>query len=42
MNRHEADDSPAWQALAAHAEAIRPQHLRDLFADDPERFEPYL
>ena len=31
-------DSPAWRALAAHAEAIRPQHLRDLFAADPERF----
>ena len=23
-------DSPAWRALAAHAEAIRPQHLRDI------------
>ena len=32
-------DSPAWRALAAHAEAIRPQHLRELFADNPARFE---
>ena len=31
-------DTPAWRALAAHAEAIRPQHLRELFADDPQRF----
>ena len=31
-------DSPAWRALAAHAEALRPQHLRELFADNPERF----
>jgi glucose-6-phosphate isomerase len=28
---------PAWSALAAHAEAIKPQHLRDLFAADPTR-----
>src|SRR5574343_2098363 len=32
-------DSPAWRALAAHAEAIRTQHLRDLFAADPQRFD---
>ena len=29
---------PAWQALAKHAEHLRPAHLRDLFAADPERF----
>lgn len=34
-------DSPAWRALATHAEAIRPQHLRDLFAADPQRFEHF-
>lgn len=34
-------DSPAWRALAAHAEAIRPQHLRELFADNPARFEQF-
>jgi glucose-6-phosphate isomerase len=28
---------PAWSALAAHAEALKPQHLRDLFAADPTR-----
>jgi glucose-6-phosphate isomerase len=31
--------SPAWQALQAHSETIRKLHLRDLFAQDPERFE---
>ncbi len=31
-------DSPGWHALAAHAEALRPQHLRELFAADPARF----
>ena len=28
-----------WQALAAHAAQMRQQHLRDLFAADPQRFE---
>ena len=28
---------PAWKALAAHFENLRPQHLRQLFANDPER-----
>ena len=28
---------PAWQALAAHHEAITDVHLRELFAADPER-----
>jgi glucose-6-phosphate isomerase len=28
---------PAWQALAAHHEAISDVHLRELFAADPER-----
>ena len=34
-------DSPAWRALAAHAEAIRPQHLRELFASDKDRFSHF-
>ncbi|WP_265946651.1 glucose-6-phosphate isomerase [Dechloromonas sp. A34] len=34
-------DSPQWQALAAHAAAMRPQHLRQLFAADPARFERF-
>ena len=34
-------DTPAWQALAVHAEAVRPLHLRELFAADPERFERF-
>jgi glucose-6-phosphate isomerase len=28
---------PAWKALAAHATALKPQHLRELFAADPAR-----
>ena len=30
---------PAWKALAAHRNEIKGQHLRELFADDPERGE---
>jgi glucose-6-phosphate isomerase len=28
---------PAWRALEAHHAAIAPRHLRDLFAEDPDR-----
>lgn len=31
----------AWKSLEAHAEAIRPQHLRTLFAEDPQRAERF-
>src|SRR5690606_18970494 len=27
-----------WQALQAHRARIAPRHLRDLFAEDPDRF----
>ena len=30
--------SPAWRALERHAEAMAAVHLRDLFADDADRF----
>jgi glucose-6-phosphate isomerase len=32
-------ESTAWQALEAHHSEIGPRHLRDLFAEDPERGE---
>ena len=32
---------PAWQALERHASVIRQIHLRDLFANDPERAERF-
>ena len=31
------DQTPEWQALLAHHAAVKDVHLRDLFADDPER-----
>ena len=32
---------PAWQALAAHFDAVKHLHLRELFAQDPGRGERY-
>src|SRR6476646_548131 len=32
-------ESPEWRALDAHFEEMRDVHLRDLFADDPQRGE---
>ncbi len=40
MNRHAAtpiDTTPEWRALADHLAIVRDVHLRDLFADDPDR-----
>ena len=34
-------DRPAWKALKAHHEKIQSTHLRDLFADDPQRGERF-
>jgi len=31
----------AWQALAAHLEEIKRLHMRDLFAQDPQRFQRF-
>ncbi|HEY8967349.1 MAG TPA: glucose-6-phosphate isomerase [Candidatus Methylacidiphilales bacterium] len=33
--------SPAWKALADHHAKIKDRHLRDLFAEDPKRFEKF-
>ncbi|MBK8138821.1 MAG: glucose-6-phosphate isomerase [Chloroflexi bacterium] len=33
--------SPAWQALTAHHREFAPLHMRDLFAQDPRRFERF-
>jgi glucose-6-phosphate isomerase len=34
-------ESAAWKALQRHYETIAPRHLRQLFADDPERFTKF-
>jgi glucose-6-phosphate isomerase len=33
--------SPAWQALAKHHEQVASLHMRDLFAQDPGRFDAF-
>ena len=33
--------SPAWLALQKHYEAIKDLHMRDLFTDDPDRFDKF-
>ncbi len=33
--------SPAWQALAAHYGELAPRHMRELFAEDPQRFDRF-
>ncbi|MGE3333732.1 MAG: glucose-6-phosphate isomerase [Rhodospirillaceae bacterium] len=38
MNSSSLTALPAWQALKAHAAALAGQHMRDLFAADPDRF----
>lgn len=35
----QALDTPAWKALEAHAAKMRGRRIRDLFAEDPERFQ---
>ena len=32
---------PAWQALREHAGQIKPLHMRDLFDEDPDRFDRF-
>lgn len=32
---------PAWLALAEHARSLKQRHLRELFANDPERFDRF-
>jgi len=34
-------DTASWQALEAHAEEMKKVHMRDLFAQDPNRFDKY-
>ncbi|WP_457092443.1 glucose-6-phosphate isomerase [Microvirga sp. P5_D2] len=34
-------DLPVWQALQVHSATVRKLHLRDLFAQDPERFRRF-
>ena len=37
----ELAQSPAWKALAAHGQAFKQVHMRDLFVQDPARFDKF-
>lgn len=41
MRRMSLTQTPAWQALTKHKEAMASVHMRDLFAKDPKRFETH-
>ncbi len=41
LQNHSFNDLPARAQLQAHYETIKDQHLRDLFADDPNRFTTF-
>ncbi len=34
-------ETASWQALAGHADTMKPRHLRELFSDDGERFSRF-
>ncbi len=34
-------ETPAWKALEAHYDKVKDLHMRDLFAEDPERFSKF-
>src|SRR3989338_11450653 len=34
-------ESAAWQALSAHYATIKPRHMRQMFQDDPARFDKF-
>lgn len=41
MNSQPLKEMPEWKALEAHFEKIKSQHMRDMFAADPERAERF-
>jgi glucose-6-phosphate isomerase len=34
-------ESPIWRSLETHAQVVRPLHMRELFASDPQRFKNF-
>lgn len=41
MPKGKSKPNQAWIALEAHAERMRQTHMRDLFAEDPKRFQKF-
>src|SRR5688572_18174480 len=40
-NNFDITQTPTWKALTAHQGVIAKTHLRDLFAEDPDRFDQF-
>lgn len=34
-------DTPAWKQLEKHVQELKKKHMRDMFAEDPQRFEKF-
>ena len=41
LQNHRFNDLPAYARLQTHYDDIKDRHLRDLFADDPQRFDQF-
>ena len=41
LPRVDPTQTQAWKALEAHAATMKSAHLRDLFAQDPRRYEAF-
>jgi len=41
LNRQNPTETQAWKALTSHFAAIKDQHMRDWFANDPKRFDEF-
>lgn len=41
LNRQNPTQTQAWRVLEAHYHAVKELHMRDLFAQDPERFQKF-
>jgi len=41
LNRINPVDTKSWERLTAHYELMKDLHMKDLFAEDPERFRKF-
>ncbi|TXB63616.1 glucose-6-phosphate isomerase [Phaeodactylibacter luteus] len=41
LERKHPDQTQAWKALSAHFESVKAVHIKDLFREDPRRFEDF-
>ncbi|MCB9294035.1 MAG: glucose-6-phosphate isomerase [Lewinellaceae bacterium] len=41
LNRQDPTQTKAWKKLDAHFQLLKQRHMRELFAEDPERFEQF-